>query len=113
EPDLRNLQIKVLGISDPNPKSKILQMGFLERFSLKEKVVILTGGAGLYGRGLTTRLAEAGANLVIASRNLEKLEPVAEEERARGNRVTAEALDLSSQQSIQDLVARVHRRFGR
>ncbi len=88
-------------------------MSFLDSFSLKDNVIILTGGAGLYGRGLTARLAETGAELVIASRNLEKLEPVAEEERARGNRVTAEALDLSSQQSIQDLVARVHRRFGR
>ena len=88
-------------------------MSFLDRFSLRDKVVILTGAAGLYGRGLTTRLCQAGANLIIASRNLESLQKIVEEETANGHSISAESLDLSSEDSIQKMVTRVHERFGR
>src|SRR5436190_21964616 len=69
-------------------------------FSLADKVVLLTGGTGLFGRGLTTALAESGATLIIASRNADKLRAVAEEETARGHRVTAESYDQSDESSI-------------
>lgn len=88
-------------------------MSFLDRFSLKNKVVILTGGAGLYGRGLTARLASAGATLIIASRTVDTLKEIAEAETSRGQTVIAENLDLSSGQSIQELVQRVNETFGR
>lgn len=88
-------------------------MAFLDRFTLKNKVIILTGGAGLYGRGLTTRLAQAGATLVVASRNLDKLNEIAKAETSSGHAVAAEALDLSSQTSIQQLIDQVLERFGR
>ncbi|HEY2574019.1 MAG TPA: SDR family oxidoreductase [Verrucomicrobiaceae bacterium] len=81
-------------------------------FSLADKVVLLTGGTGLFGRGLTTALAEAGANLIIASRNAEKLRAVAEAETARGHRVFAESYDQSDESSIAALRQRVEDRFG-
>jgi NAD(P)-dependent dehydrogenase (short-subunit alcohol dehydrogenase family) len=88
-------------------------MAFLDQFSLRHKVVLLTGGAGLYGRGMTRRLAEAGAELVIASRNLEALETIAAEEKARGLSVYAESLDLTSEESILALRDRLRSRFHR
>jgi NAD(P)-dependent dehydrogenase (short-subunit alcohol dehydrogenase family) len=88
-------------------------VSFLNRFSLKSKVVILTGAAGLYGRGLTSRLADAGARLVIASRNVDNLRRVVEEEQQHGHDLFAEPLDLSSKQSVIELVERVLERFGR
>jgi NAD(P)-dependent dehydrogenase (short-subunit alcohol dehydrogenase family) len=57
-------------------------MGVLDTFSLKGKVALVTGGAGLYGRQIVAALAQAGAKTYIASRNLEALEAVAAEERA-------------------------------
>ena len=68
-------------------------MTILEKFSLRDKVVVLTGGSGLYGRQLTSALAEAGSKLVIASRNLSKLQRVADEENKRGYTVSCEAFD--------------------
>ncbi len=87
--------------------------GVLNRFSLAGKVVLLTGGAGLYGRGLTADLAAAGATLIIASRNLDALRTVAAEEAAKGHCVEAEQYDQSSNDSIVALLDRILQRHGR
>ncbi len=42
-------------------------------FSLAGQTLLLTGGAGLYGRGLAAHLAQTGARLILASRNVETL----------------------------------------
>lgn len=88
-------------------------MNVIESFSLRGKVVLLTGGAGLYGRQLVAALAEAGAETYIASRNLEALEKVASEERARGYNVIALRLDLESEESIFKLRDEIMGRSGR
>lgn len=85
----------------------------LARFSLSGKVVILTGGAGLYGRGLAADLAGAGARLVVASRSLERCESVAASLRGRGLDAEAAEYDQSSEASILALKEEVLRRFGR
>lgn len=88
-------------------------MNALEHFSLSGKVVVLTGGAGLYGRGLAAYLAEAGATLVLASRDVAALQRVADEERKRGYVVEAEELDQASEKSVLALRDRVVGRHGR
>jgi NAD(P)-dependent dehydrogenase (short-subunit alcohol dehydrogenase family) len=75
-------------------------MSILDTFSLKGKVVLMTGGAGLYGRQIVRALAEAGARTYIASRNLEALEEVAKEHRALGQDVRALQLDQGDEASI-------------
>ncbi|MCJ8323656.1 MAG: SDR family oxidoreductase [Rhizobiales bacterium] len=84
----------------------------LESFSLKGKVAVVTGGAGLYGRQIVAALAEAGAETYIAARNLAALEAVAQEERENGNNVTALSLDLASDDSIEKLHSEVIERAG-
>lgn len=84
----------------------------LPSFSLKDKTVLLTGAAGLFGRGLASALAEAGATLIIASRSAENLQAVAAAEMALGHRVHAEAFDQGDEASILDLRARIEARFG-
>ncbi|MBI4921414.1 MAG: SDR family oxidoreductase [Devosia nanyangense] len=88
-------------------------MGVLDSFSLKGKVALVTGGAGLYGRQIVAALAESGAKTFIAARDVQKLEAVAAEERARGLDVTALSLDLSSDASIEALHTEVIARAGR
>ena len=88
-------------------------MRALDRFSLEGKVILLTGGAGLYGRGLTADLAAAGAQLVIASRNVEALEKVANEEHLEGRTVTAMSLDQADETSVTRLRDAVLSQFGR
>ncbi|MFY8269446.1 MAG: SDR family oxidoreductase [Terrimicrobiaceae bacterium] len=85
----------------------------IERFSLKNKVVLLTGGAGLYGRGLAADIASAGATLVVASRNAEACAKVAAEEGEHGHSVHPESYDQGDEASIAGLLQRVLERFGR
>ncbi|MEZ5385974.1 MAG: SDR family oxidoreductase [Prosthecobacter sp.] len=80
-------------------------------FSLQGKTILLTGGAGLYGRGLAAMLAQTGANLILAARDVTKLQVVADEENAKGNHVTAESLDQGDEASVLALAERVHARF--
>ena len=76
-------------------------------FSLRGKTILLTGGAGLYGRGLALMLADAGATLILAARDVAKLQVVAEQETAKGNQVFAESLDQGDEASVQALHERV------
>ncbi|MFA7005696.1 MAG: SDR family NAD(P)-dependent oxidoreductase, partial [Verrucomicrobiia bacterium] len=85
----------------------------MNSFSLENKVIVLTGGAGLFGRGLVTAIAATGAKLVAASRNVTKLEAVAAEETAKGRSVVAEKLDQGDEASVLALRDRVLERFGR
>ncbi|MDA0991609.1 MAG: SDR family oxidoreductase [Verrucomicrobia bacterium] len=82
-------------------------------FSLARKVVLLTGGAGSYGRDLATDLAAAGATLIIAARDVAALQQVAAGLRARGFNVQARALDQSRESSILQLRDAVVAEFGR
>ena len=88
-------------------------MGVLDSFSLKGKVALVTGGAGLYGRQIVAALAQSGATTYMAARDQSKLEAVAEQERAAGNDVTALPLDLSSDESIEALHRTIFERSGR
>lgn len=88
-------------------------MNVMEMFSLKGKVAVITGGAGLYGRQIAEALAEAGAKTFMASRDQAKLEEQAKTFRAAGLDVTALSLDQGDEQSIKDLLAEVLKRAGK
>lgn len=49
-----------------------------ELFDLSGKVALITGGSGHLGRSLSNALAEAGARVVVASRDLERARSVAD-----------------------------------
>ncbi|MDP6439893.1 MAG: SDR family oxidoreductase [Candidatus Brocadiia bacterium] len=87
-------------------------MNVMESFSLKGKVALVTGGAGLYGRQIVAGVAEAGAKTFVASRNLAALEEVAEQERARDLDVTALQFDLAEEESILALRDTIYDRAG-
>ncbi len=75
-------------------------MGILEKFSLKGKVAIVTGGAGLYGSCIVEGLAEANAIVYIASRNLENCRKLAGELQKKGYNVMGKKLDQTDTESI-------------
>jgi NAD(P)-dependent dehydrogenase (short-subunit alcohol dehydrogenase family) len=85
----------------------------LELFSLNGKVAIVTGGSKGLGKAMSLALAEAGADVVIASRTLNLLEGVAEEIRSRGVRAIPVKTDLTKTSDVQNLVGETLEEFGR
>ncbi|MGH7373901.1 MAG: SDR family NAD(P)-dependent oxidoreductase, partial [Candidatus Rokuibacteriota bacterium] len=55
-------------------------------FSIENKVAIVTGGGVGIGKSIALEFARAGADVVIASRKLENLEPVTAEIQKMGRR---------------------------
>jgi len=88
-------------------------MNVLDTFSLKGKVALVTGGAGLYGRQIVAALAEAGAETYIASRNLDALETVAAEHQKLGHSVIPLQVDQGEETSVIRLRNAIKKRSGR
>ncbi len=82
-------------------------------FDLTGKVAVVTGGAGGIGRAQALGLADAGADVVVASRKLEHLENAAGEIRAKGRQSLAVTVDVADEQSVAGMVKRVLEKFPR
>jgi len=82
-------------------------------FSLEGKVAIVTGGAGYLGREMSKILSEAGAHVIIASRNLERLKSLAEEIDKDGGKAEAIQFDMTKQDSIKEMVQKTIEKYGR
>jgi len=85
----------------------------LEKFSLKGKSGIVTGGGSGIGKGMATGLVQAGAEIVIAGRKPERLEETARELQQFGGPVIPVQADVSRMGDIQSLVDRAVEEFGK
>ncbi|MEV4729233.1 SDR family oxidoreductase [Saccharopolyspora sp. NPDC049426] len=80
---------------------------------LSDKVVVVSGiGPGL-GRSLALRSAQAGADVVLASRTEKRLEEVAEEVTALGRRALVVPTDITDADDCAALANRSVEHFGR
>ncbi|MGC1936582.1 MAG: SDR family oxidoreductase [Candidatus Acidiferrales bacterium] len=82
-------------------------------FSLKERVALVTGGAGRYGRMICRALAEAGATVIVASRNRTKCEEFAECLTRESLDAHGLALDLTQDESVQSVASRIESQWGK
>lgn len=78
---------------------------------LTGKTAIVTGAVGI-GMGISYRLAEAGANVVIASRDENETKGTALQLSARGFKTASFKADVSSEQDVKTLVEEVTKAFG-
>ena len=77
------------------------------------KVVVVTGGSKGLGRAMALGFAEAGADVVVASRKLEPCEAVAAEVRALGRRALAVACHVGDWDQCGALIDATVAEFGR
>ncbi len=68
-----------------------------DMFRLDSRLVIVTGGAGLYGKPISIAMAEAGAQVVIASRNEAGCRQLAASLAEKGLKAEGLALDLGKE----------------
>jgi NAD(P)-dependent dehydrogenase (short-subunit alcohol dehydrogenase family) len=87
-------------------------MNVKELLNLKNKVCLVTGGAGLYGRCIVEGLAEADATVITASRNLETGKKLSEEMQKEGLDVHALRLDQADHNSIIETKKNLQEQFG-
>jgi len=85
----------------------------LDQFRLDGRVAVVTGGASSVGQSLSRGLAEAGASIIVASRDLESCRLYAAELEEAGSRAVGLHLNLTDEQSIDALAREVLERFGR
>lgn len=88
-------------------------MNVIELFSLQGKIILVTGGAGLYGSSIVEGLAEAGGTVIIASRNIEKIKTAAQKFREKGLDVYDLQVDQSNHESILILKSEIEKQFGK
>jgi NAD(P)-dependent dehydrogenase (short-subunit alcohol dehydrogenase family) len=85
-----------------------------ELFDLTGKVVLVTGGSRGLGKEITMACAQAGADVIIASRNLENCQMVAAEvESSTGRRALALGVHMGRWDQIDGLVEAAYAEFGR
>jgi NAD(P)-dependent dehydrogenase (short-subunit alcohol dehydrogenase family) len=88
-------------------------MSVLERFRLDGKVAVITGASSGLGVAFAEGLAEAGADVAICARRVEKLEATRARVEATGRRCIAVPADVSSPEDCQRFVDAAVSELGR
>ncbi|MDD2922418.1 MAG: SDR family oxidoreductase [Anaerolineales bacterium] len=88
-------------------------MTILDKFSLKDRVAVVTGGVGLLGKEFCKTLAEAGAAVAVVDLNGEATVKVADELVKSGYKAMSVATDITKPESVNAMVKAVVENFGR
>jgi gluconate 5-dehydrogenase len=87
-------------------------MQVLEMFKLNGKTAVVTGGSIGLGAYMSKALAEAGANVVIAARKVDRCIELAQELEQLGVKALGVACDVSKAEDCQNLVDVTVKEFG-
>ena len=82
-------------------------------FSVKEKVVVITGGTGVLGKAIGFHLAEEGAKIVILGRNRENGNKIVSEIINKGGEASFFQADVLDQSKLEENRADILSKYGR
>jgi NAD(P)-dependent dehydrogenase (short-subunit alcohol dehydrogenase family) len=91
----------------------VSQMSVLDSFRLDDKVVVVTGASSGLGVSFAQVFAEAGADVVLGARRVERLADTAALVEAGGRKALTVATDVSVPEQSQALVDAAMQTFGR
>ena len=88
--------------------------GMLKENSLKNKTILVTGGATGLGKSMSKYFLELGANLVIASRKQEALDKTAKElMELHGGTVVGISCDVRKYEEVENVLNIINEKFGK
>ncbi len=88
-------------------------MSGAQLFDLSGKVAIVTGGNGGLGLAMAMGLAQAGADIMLAARDTDKLSQAASRIAAVGGTAQTVKVDLTQEADVDRMVAETVRVLGR
>jgi NAD(P)-dependent dehydrogenase (short-subunit alcohol dehydrogenase family) len=80
---------------------------------LENKVVVISGVGPALGTTLARRCAEAGADLVLAARTVERLDDVAKQITDLGRRAVSVGTDITDEAQVNNLVEETLKAYGK
>ncbi len=80
---------------------------------LADKVVVISGVGPALGTTLARRCAEAGADLVLAARTVERLDDVAKQITDLGRRAVSVGTDITNEEQVNNLVEQTLKAYGK
>ncbi len=83
-----------------------------ELLNLNGKSAIVTGGAKGIGQGIAQRLAESGANVLVADMDFEAAQETAKQLSGAGYTASAHKVDVSDEAQVKAMVAVCKEQFG-
>jgi NAD(P)-dependent dehydrogenase (short-subunit alcohol dehydrogenase family) len=89
------------------------QLRSVELMKLKDRIAIVTGGGTGIGKAIGLALANEGAVVVVAARNLSRLEQAVKDIESRGGKAKAIQADISDHEQVKRLIAQTVKDFGR
>jgi NAD(P)-dependent dehydrogenase (short-subunit alcohol dehydrogenase family) len=88
-------------------------VGILDRFRLDDRVAVITGASSGLGVVFARALAEAGADVVLGARRVERLDETRAQVEKAGRRCVAVGTDVSKPEDCQALVDAALSEFGK
>jgi 2-deoxy-D-gluconate 3-dehydrogenase len=88
-------------------------MSLAPLFSLEGNVAVVTGAGGGIGKAAAVALAEAGADLALVGRNVEKLDATAAAVKETGRRALVVEADVTDEAQVKQACDRVTAEFDR
>ena len=73
----------------------------LSQLSLDGKTIVVTGAGTGLGKEMALAIAQAGGNLILAARRMDRIEEVAEQARAAGVKAVAFSADLTNTNQVK------------
>ena len=84
-----------------------------ELFNVKDKVVVITGGAGILGKGIAAYLAKEGAKVVVLDRSEEAGKALVDSIKAEGNEAMFLYTDVMDKEVLEGNKVEIMKAYGR
>jgi Dehydrogenases with different specificities (related to short-chain alcohol dehydrogenases) len=82
-------------------------------FNISGKVIIITGGYGVLGRGISMYLAQQGAKIVIIGRSQEEGDALVSEIKKQGGQAMFAQADVTDKAMLEDCKKQVLKNYGK